>query len=84
MLTHRCSRENETLRKVLKSFRKEVGLTQGELALRLGVPQSFVSKYECGERTLSFVDVHLICHALTVPFSNICHRFEEEIGAPRT
>jgi len=33
-----------------------MGLRQADLALRLHVPQSFVSKYESGERLLSFLE----------------------------
>ena len=36
--------------------RKSAGLTQMQLAQRLAVPQSFVSKYERGERRLDFTE----------------------------
>jgi len=36
--------------------RKEADLTQMEVASRLGRPQSFVSKYENGERRLDIVE----------------------------
>jgi transcriptional regulator with XRE-family HTH domain len=36
--------------------RKEANLTQAELAERLGKPQSYVSKYENGERRLDVVE----------------------------
>jgi len=36
--------------------RKDAGLTQTELATRLGRPQSFVSKYENGERRLDVLE----------------------------
>ncbi len=39
-------------------------LTQAELSRRLGRPQSFVSKYERGERRLDFVEVLEITEAL--------------------
>ena len=41
-------------------------LTQVQLAERLGRPQSFVSKYERGERRLDFVEVFEIAEALQV------------------
>jgi transcriptional regulator with XRE-family HTH domain len=46
------SREHRCLIEVLKKARKAAGLTQGQLAARLRKPQSFVSKYETGERRL--------------------------------
>jgi len=41
----------------LVEARQARGLTQVQLALDLGRPQSFVSKYERGERRLDFVEV---------------------------
>lgn len=41
-------------RRLLVEARKSVGITQSELAERLGKPQSFVSKFESGERRLDF------------------------------
>jgi transcriptional regulator with XRE-family HTH domain len=45
------------LRSWLVEARQARGLTQAQLALDLGRPQSFVSKYERGERRLDFVEV---------------------------
>ncbi len=48
------------LRKLLRDLREKGGLTQADVAARLDKPQSFVAKYEGGERRLSaieFVDV---------------------------
>jgi len=41
----------------LKSTRKAANLTQVQLAKKLGKPQSYVSKYESGERNLDFIEV---------------------------
>lgn len=48
------------LRKLLRDLREKSGLTQADVASRLDKPQSFVAKYEGGERRLSaieFIDV---------------------------
>ncbi len=48
------------LRKLLRNLREKAGLTQADVATLLNKPQSFVAKYEGGERRLSvieFVDV---------------------------
>lgn len=48
------------LRKLLRDLREKNGLTQADVAARLDKPQSFVAKYEGGERRLSaieFIDV---------------------------
>lgn len=54
----------ERLREVLIDARKQSGLTQKEVADRLGRPQSFVSKYELGERRIDVVEFLAVCGAL--------------------
>ncbi len=46
--------------------RKAAGLTQHALARRLKKPQSFVAKYEGGERRLDVVEFITIARALDV------------------
>lgn len=48
----------------LAAARKEAGLTQVELAARLGKPQSYVSKVERGERRIDVIEFCLIAEAL--------------------
>jgi transcriptional regulator with XRE-family HTH domain len=45
--------------------RKAAGLTQHALALRLKKPQSFVAKYEGGERRLDVVEFVAVARALS-------------------
>jgi len=44
--------------------RKKAGLTQAQLASRLKRPQSFVAKYEGGERRIDVVEFISICQQL--------------------
>ncbi|HSI39999.1 MAG TPA: helix-turn-helix transcriptional regulator [Xanthobacteraceae bacterium] len=44
--------------------RKDAGLTQVELAERIGQRQTFVSKYELGERRLDVAEFVEICKAI--------------------
>jgi len=67
---------------MLKNQRLQAGLSQAELAKKLGRPQSFVSKYESGERRLDLVELHQICEALKVSFSKFAKRFEDAIKLP--
>jgi transcriptional regulator with XRE-family HTH domain len=48
----------------IASTRKSAGVTQVELAGRLGKPQSFVSKVERGERRLDVVEFCQVAEAL--------------------
>lgn len=57
--------ENETiLRTILRDRRLSLGYKQQELAEKLQAHQSFVSKYESGERLLTFVETVQVCQAL--------------------
>ncbi len=60
---------SEQYKKVLDwliSARKDAGLTQQQVADQLGKPQSFVAKYEGGERRLDIVEFVEIAKLLSV------------------
>ena len=50
------SPQHTKLRALLVAARKRAGLTQQDVANQLGRPQSFVAKYEGGERRLDVVE----------------------------
>ena len=52
------------LRTLLAEAREAQHLTQVELASRLGRPQSYVSKYESGERRLDVIEFVEVAHAI--------------------
>lgn len=52
--------------KRLKKIRKSKGLTQKELADKIGINKSYVSRYEKGEHLPSLVIFEWICQALEV------------------
>lgn len=54
------------LQDILITARREQGLTQVTVAERLNKPQSFVSKYESGERRLDVIEFIEVCEALHV------------------
>ncbi|MGI0085936.1 MAG: helix-turn-helix domain-containing protein, partial [Nitrososphaerales archaeon] len=58
--------QKRKVRELLRDFREAAGLRQIDLAARLTRPQSFVSKYESGEKTLAFLEVREVCRALGV------------------
>jgi len=60
------SRRYEAFRNLLTQYRREQSITQIELAKRLRKPQSFVSKYESGERRIDVVEFLEICNALQI------------------
>jgi transcriptional regulator with XRE-family HTH domain len=51
---------------MLIQARKDANLTQAEVAACLGRPQSYVSKYECGERRLDLIEFLEIADVLNL------------------
>lgn len=58
------AREYDVFLEVLTAARTAQGLTQSIVSRRLKKPQSFVSKYESGERRLDVVEFFAVCKAL--------------------
>jgi len=61
-------------RQLLVDARLDSGLTQAELAQRLSRPQSFVSKYERGERRLDVVEFIEIAAELGIQTDEVLKR----------
>ncbi|HEX7047413.1 MAG TPA: helix-turn-helix transcriptional regulator [Gammaproteobacteria bacterium] len=72
--------QRNALGQLLKSVREEKGLLQREVAERLGAPQSFVSKYESGERRIDLPELRYIADVLDAPFKSLLDRYEQAIG----
>ena len=70
-------------RDLLKDLRNERDLTQRQLARRLKVPQSYVSKYETGERRLDFVETVYVCRAMDVNIDEFVRLFSQRLAAAR-
>ncbi len=71
------SAEQITLQDLLRKVRSDAGLTQAALAKKLKRPQSFVCKYEIGERRLDLVELRQVCNALGVSLTDFIKRFEK-------
>lgn len=59
----------------IAAVRKAAGITQVELAERLGKPQSFVSKIERGERRLDVIEFCQVAEALGQYPAALLHEF---------
>lgn len=66
--------------KCLKSARKEAGLSQVQLAERLGQTQSWLSKVERGERRVDVVELRGFCRAMGVSFAEFVCEFDRKAG----
>ena len=60
------SQKYEVFRHLLIQARENANITQVELAKKLNKPQSFISKYEGGERRLDFTEFMEIAHFLNI------------------
>ena len=69
----------DTFRTMLVEARKDAGLTQVQVAKRLRRPQSFVSKYEGGERRLDVVEFLEVAKALRVDAANFVRRLDRRV-----
>jgi transcriptional regulator with XRE-family HTH domain len=77
------SRDYHVLSALLRDLRKEAGVTQVELAQRLGETQSAVSKCERGERRLDLVQLRTWCRAVGIPLSRLVSEFEKCVDRKR-
>ena len=64
---------------LLRAVRLEAGMRQTDLANRLGHPQSYVSKYESGERRLDLLELREICIALGISLEIFISRLESAV-----
>lgn len=56
--------DHKIVGQILARVRKQKGLTQVEMAHRLGKPQSFVSAYEAGQRRVDILELLRIAEAM--------------------
>jgi len=64
---------------LLRGVRVEAGLTQSELASRLGTDQTFISKYESGERRLDILELREVCQGIGVDFVAFMRRLDKDL-----
>lgn len=61
---------------LLRRVREEAGLTQVDLANRLGVTQTYVSKCERGDRRIDVLELAHMCVAMGISLSSFTARLE--------
>jgi transcriptional regulator with XRE-family HTH domain len=69
--------------KVLREARERAGLTQEELARKIGETQTFVSKCERGERRVDVIELRAFCHAFGLNLKQFVGALERAIGKRR-
>ena len=69
-------RATVTVAGALRNLRVTAGLRQIDLAKKIGEPQSYVSKFESGERRLDLYELRVICRALGVELIDFVDQIE--------
>jgi transcriptional regulator with XRE-family HTH domain len=67
----------DRFRELLVNARRQADLTQAEVALKIGRPQSFVSKYERGERRLDVIEFLEIARAIGIEAIPLIKQLED-------
>jgi len=74
------NRQREKLLLLLKEVRQKRDIRQVDLAAQLGVPQSFISKYETGDRQLDILELRRICELIGISLDDFVQQLEEKIN----
>jgi transcriptional regulator with XRE-family HTH domain len=69
--------------KVLREARERAGLTQVQLARKIGETQTFVSKCERGERRIDVIELRTFCAALGLDLKRFVNALERVLDKPR-
>lgn len=64
---------------LLREIRIEAGLTQMGLAERIERDQTFVSKYESGQRRLDVLELREICQSIGLTLEEFVRRLEKAL-----
>lgn len=77
------SKNHKVFLALLKQVRLDAGLRQEDIAKRLRKPQSFVSKYESGERRLDILELGEISEAMGLSLAEFVRQLERSLGRTR-
>jgi transcriptional regulator with XRE-family HTH domain len=65
--------------KTLRKIRLDANLRQTDLSQLLGLPQSYVSKYESGARQLNILEIRQICTIVGISLSKFVEILESAL-----
>ena len=74
-------KKRTVFRETLRELRDSKGLTQSELGERLGRQQSYISKYENGERRLDYLEVLEIVDACEYSLHELQAAYKTKMNA---
>jgi transcriptional regulator with XRE-family HTH domain len=75
------SREYAVVLRLLREAREQAGITQVQLAKKLKLTQSFVSKIERGDRRLDVVQLRTLCRLFGISLLEFIKKLEAELDS---
>jgi DNA-binding XRE family transcriptional regulator len=78
------SRQSEVMRQKILALRTKAGLTQRELAARLGRERSLIARLELGERRLDVVEFFWLCRACNADPAKESAALMRQLDTPQT
>jgi len=75
------TRQAECVRETIVEMRRKAGLSQRQLAARLGRERNLVGRLEVGQRRLDVVEFYSICKACDADLKNVLRRLLNKFEA---
>jgi transcriptional regulator with XRE-family HTH domain len=71
--------DQKILLDLLRKLRRDRNLSQADIGERIQKRQTFVSKYELGERRLDVIELRAVCKAIGVSLPDFVSEFEKRL-----
>lgn len=71
--------ENALLCELLRTLRDDAGLTQHDLACKVGKGQSYISDIERGVRRVDLIELRDLCHCLDISLPQFVGKLERRL-----